>query len=1705
MTTKPRVSRLGGVARIFANSIKDFTEKPEVRVGTPKKDKNSNKSKSPSPHGYNLNENSLPLFDDPGDGINEKHCFVPLEKDKKHKSNISPSKDIQSCESIKTSAQPKMSDESILIEQSKTDEIIFKKKTDIMCDSVKRNLSCKLPHKIADEPKESPFPAVSSKTFKTTYCLTRCSSNHETKEVNTVCKNTSCKKPFGEEDWTSDLLDPNVVESAYSDNKLTVSSMAFGPYDYTNNGMRFLSTARMSENIATTSEDQNHDFPKKECTSNSKHATKENGGHQCKSDSFPTYNSSDASDMTICEQHLSESKIQADTHKCDKTPSFQSKRFTHQRRRIHSSSACESPRYQSGNGDDTTKDTKDLPEGQINQGEIETQQIVYTKLNGHSHSASLKVNPNIRNSVGNKKITGGLHSQKTDYVEIEKSNGGNMKSQMNAVNCKKSSSDVLTKRTVEQISTSDKSVLHTCNSYSVGDINDDKTSSQQFLDSLTGGSSSKSNGDDDDDKASNVPCKTRIVRKRGRNRSLKDMFEEHEESEPTNTSEIPKFSVEKCNDNHVHSLLNKKCMKTDVIDKAKGVEKDSKVQNDLACLYEDWSDEPINTSSPRVKILSSVPDYLDFKDNNTESQTDSASNFYSSEASSTYSSEDEDGLYAICSQEDDSIEAIRYIKLPHSPKTRESEHSSLGSPKHVYGVPVDQDRDLVHLSSTVQQQLGNPGSILRNVCEYEIDDGGDYSDSEVFYANCKTVKPTFSTSEHPKTVTGNLELTKHSLSSNNLSFSNHDACDSPNDSSSSIQTSGTDSSAATHADIFEHGSLGCIQPQKCFPQYKCHQDHTYNHKLLSKLDLSIPLKDIRSKESHERMLEYVKNALVNISESHSDVNKDGKVLLRTVYNGESYNLDVGIVGHGASLCPFSDSDVSSNFQIEESTCHDQTCADCTKHDKMEKQNIFDTAHQPGQDADRNWPSQGLGLQRNQQHQVNDYDSGDSWKGQVVPCLQNDGAGEKYERKFVDHDKYSKLLSHVSSGEEGKICKNDMVAADKNMKSEVPSYIQYEDEINSHKQGTIVDNIGDISIKPSHRKCEETSTIKRNGKKQDCNQEVFADGYNNHVYSPVHPSKHWRSLYQREDINANGFSRDEPPCAETSRLNTDSFAKRIWCKAVPGKHRSNTETTPAAKMSYIDNAVKAIGPIDGNTNWMGSGESSGTSQVKTGIKEPSHCPNCSSCIRCKQKHILVLGKKPLENTGEERNQHDPTGTACLEKNNLPVQLDYRNNIYNYGWPYPFWLGQSCPPCETPMYMYPGMPQWMYPYSYSYQNNHSEDLPDRSEPALRSTFAPPDTHLTLQSVPPAHLSENSNLRETESPNYNCPRLPEMRRTPTIENKGKPLQRRFRESKDRYQLTSTPKNTEPSMSKSSGCRKLLNSSADSITSPTFDWKERFKRKYFNFPVPFIDSHCHLDLLFERSGFTGTFDEYKQLHQDTFPENFFGCVAIFCNPASFVPEGGLWQYLAMDYKSNVYLAMGCHPKNADKFNSVSYKNLKACLQHPRVVALGEIGLDYSGTFYQHEVEQKTVFIQQLNLALEVGKPIVIHCRDAEDDCLEIMQRIVPRNYKIHCHCFTGNYTSCKKWLNMFPNLYVGLTPVITYNTAKPAQEVAEFIPLERLLLETDAPYFVPNGVPRSRQHVSHPGMAITVAVEVANLRDVPVSMVLAHCYRNTKTLYGI
>ncbi|GAB1609624.1 putative deoxyribonuclease TATDN2 [Argonauta hians] len=290
---------------------------------------------------------------------------------------------------------------------------------------------------------------------------------------------------------------------------------------------------------------------------------------------------------------------------------------------------------------------------------------------------------------------------------------------------------------------------------------------------------------------------------------------------------------------------------------------------------------------------------------------------------------------------------------------------------------------------------------------------------------------------------------------------------------------------------------------------------------------------------------------------------------------------------------------------------------------------------------------------------------------------------------------------------------------------------------------------------------------------------------------------------------------------------------------------------------------------------------------------------------------------------------------------------------------------------------------------------------------------------------------------------------------------------------------------------------------------WQESFLSRCSAADYKFIDTHCHLDRIFDDvknksdKMFTN-FQEFKEANELTFPKEFAGCVTVFCDPWKFDPKGSLLH--SFDNTDNVWIAMGCHPKKVKQFTEDRRHQLKESLtQIKSIVAVGEIGLDYSGTFHQQMEEQQEALRHQIKLAIELRKPIIIHCRDAEEDCLRILQEDCPQNWPIHLHCYTNYYKFAQKWLNNFPNLYIGLTPKVTYKSSTALHDTALKIPLDRLLLETDAPYFIPSMVPHNGMLTSHPAMAFSVAETVAKLKNISVQQVLEACLDNTLTLYGI
>lgn len=181
------------------------------------------------------------------------------------------------------------------------------------------------------------------------------------------------------------------------------------------------------------------------------------------------------------------------------------------------------------------------------------------------------------------------------------------------------------------------------------------------------------------------------------------------------------------------------------------------------------------------------------------------------------------------------------------------------------------------------------------------------------------------------------------------------------------------------------------------------------------------------------------------------------------------------------------------------------------------------------------------------------------------------------------------------------------------------------------------------------------------------------------------------------------------------------------------------------------------------------------------------------------------------------------------------------------------------------------------------------------------------------------------------------------------------------------------------------------------------------------------------------------------------------------------------------LYAATGLHPEDATKWSEQTASRLQEELLQDKVVALGEIGLDYHWKDVPPEV-QKDVFAAQLDLAYSLNKPVILHIREAYQDSLDIcMSRW--RSGKLPdcvCHCYSGSWESAKTFLEM--GMYISISGTVTYKNAHKLPEIVKKLPLDRLLVETDSPYLAP--VPH-RGQTNEPAFVECTARCVAQLRD--------------------
>lgn len=255
--------------------------------------------------------------------------------------------------------------------------------------------------------------------------------------------------------------------------------------------------------------------------------------------------------------------------------------------------------------------------------------------------------------------------------------------------------------------------------------------------------------------------------------------------------------------------------------------------------------------------------------------------------------------------------------------------------------------------------------------------------------------------------------------------------------------------------------------------------------------------------------------------------------------------------------------------------------------------------------------------------------------------------------------------------------------------------------------------------------------------------------------------------------------------------------------------------------------------------------------------------------------------------------------------------------------------------------------------------------------------------------------------------------------------------------------------------------------------------------FQTPIIETHCHLDYL--------DADQFNANLQASLDAGVETLVTIAVSPDNL--------NLVIDIaerSDRVWCTQGIHPHEAGHWSPSLAARVRDGARHPKVLAIGEIGLDY---YYDHADRnaQAEAFEAQLELAIELDLPIVVHTRDADDDTRAILANAVGRLRRGGViHSFTSSLALAEYCLS--EGFYLGFNGITTFKNADNVREVVAATPLQQIVLETDAPYLTP--VPY-RGRVNSPRYLPLIAEKVAEIKDVDVETLLQHAYQNSQALF--
>ncbi len=250
-------------------------------------------------------------------------------------------------------------------------------------------------------------------------------------------------------------------------------------------------------------------------------------------------------------------------------------------------------------------------------------------------------------------------------------------------------------------------------------------------------------------------------------------------------------------------------------------------------------------------------------------------------------------------------------------------------------------------------------------------------------------------------------------------------------------------------------------------------------------------------------------------------------------------------------------------------------------------------------------------------------------------------------------------------------------------------------------------------------------------------------------------------------------------------------------------------------------------------------------------------------------------------------------------------------------------------------------------------------------------------------------------------------------------------------------------------------------------------------------IDTHSHYDA-----------EHFDADRTDLLNSLFANGISAIIHASTDIKSAEFGAEMAKKYP-NFYTSIGLHPECADVATPDYLEKLESIAKScKKVVAVGEIGLDYHYEGYSKDLQIK-IFTEQLELAKRLDLPVIVHCRDATADCLEILKKYRPRGVM---HCFSGSVETAKKVLKL--GMHISLTGVLTFKNSKKTVEVLKMLPRDKFMLETDCPYMAPEPLRGKRCDSS---MLVHTAQKAAEIWDVPLDTLLTQTEQNAKRLFGV